>query len=375
MKLLVNFNDYLYNEKRKKNNLFGGVGYYRQIKPSECIKDHEVKVVGKELLHFGNSLEEQWTNIFTEYDAFWTSYFSSPEAGVAVIYHAQKFGKKFILDIDDNYFDIEKTNPTYEKFKPGTKDRAFLSTILSFADAITVSTQPLKEKIAEHIKTVHGIEKDIYVIPNMNDVSDWNYTLPNKDKNKVVIGYTGSSSHLNDLQMVLPYIREVMAKHKHVHFEIMGITGMEEFKKMLRKAKFTEEMAKRIAIVGTAETWNDYTRHLLSQPWDIGIAPLVDNAFNRCKSHIKFMEYSMMKIPVVASRVYPYLMDINGEEVITDGETGFLCTNDWVKVLEKLVLDKELRGKVGLAGYEHVKNNWQYKDSNINEIVNKMLAP
>lgn len=92
-KILMNFADYMHNEDRKRLNTYGGIGYYRIIKPSENIVGHEVRVIGKEILHFGDSLEEQWDNVFKQYDIFWTSYFSNEIAGAAMIYYAQKNGK------------------------------------------------------------------------------------------------------------------------------------------------------------------------------------------------------------------------------------------------------------------------------------------
>ena len=64
MKILMNYSDWGSTPERKKQNTYGGVGYYRIVKVAEQIKDHEVTVVGKEILNFGNSLEEQWDTIF-----------------------------------------------------------------------------------------------------------------------------------------------------------------------------------------------------------------------------------------------------------------------------------------------------------------------
>ena len=89
MKILVNFADYLHTPERKAQNTYGGIGYYRAIKPAEQVRNYEVRVIGKEVVEFGDSLEEQWDNIFKQHDAFWVSYFSNPHAGAAMIYYAQ----------------------------------------------------------------------------------------------------------------------------------------------------------------------------------------------------------------------------------------------------------------------------------------------
>ena len=364
------FADYGHTPERLEQNTYGGIGYYRIIKPSENLSDYDVTVVGKEVEGFGYDPESQFATIFQQYDIFWTNYISDPAVGCAIMYNRDKYKKKVIFDIDDNYLDIPESNMLYDKFKAGKKDRAFLSTILSFADAITCSTIPLKERIQQHIKDVHGIDKPIFVIPNLNDIKDWNYKPVEKSIDKVVIGYTGSNSHHDDLKMIMPAIESVMKRHKNVYWEIIGSLDKATAKKFFRN--WDKEVIERVAMIGATPTFREYPEWLSQRAWDIGLAPLVDTAFTRCKSSIKWLEYSVYKIPTIASRVYPYFMPVGERKTITNGETGILCTNDWEKQIEKLVLDKELRLKLGENAYNHVKNNWQYES--LNGTIKKIIA-
>ena len=373
MKILMNFGDYNHTEDRKKLNTYGGVGYYRIINPAKQIKDHEVKVIGKEILDFGDSLEEQWSNVFKQHDVFWTSYFSDDKAGAAIIYHAQQAGKKFIVDVDDNYLDVPESNLLYDKFKPGKRDRAMLNTILSFADAITVSTEPLKERLYEYFEEVHGIKKKIFVIPNLNQIEDWDFKPVDKYGDRIVIGYSGSNSHQDDLKMVMPAIKHVMEKYPNVWFETIGVVEKGLIKEYF--AGMNDDCLQRCAMLPATSTFKDYPYWLANQKWDIGIAPLVDTPFTRSKSSIKWLEYSMYKIPTIASRVYPYYIDVQGRKTIEDKKTGLLVRNhEWKQGLEKLIEDKVLRETLGQNAYDHVKDKWQYKNSRINETVNEMLS-
>ena len=368
----MNFGDYLATPERKKQNTYGGVGYYRIIKIAEQIKGHEVKVIGKEILNFGENLEEQWDNVFKEYDVYWTNYFADDRAGAAIFYHAQKHGKKVIIDIDDNYLDVPESNLLYDKFKPGKRDRAMLSTILSFADALTVTTEPLKERLYQHIKMTHGIEKPIYVLPNCNDIRDWNHVPVAKHDDRIVIGYTGSNSHQDDLRMVMPAIKAVMEKYPNIWFETIGVVEKKKLKMYFNG--MSDDCLNRCALLPATATFKEYPQWLSEQKWDIGIAPLVDTAFTRSKSHIKWLEYSMYKIPTVASRVYPYFMELCGKQMIDDGETGFLVKpSEWEKTLEKLILDKGLRNRIGQNAYDYVKDNWQYGDTFPTKVLEEML--
>jgi hypothetical protein len=89
--------------------------------------------------------------------------------------------------------------------------------------------------------------------------------------------------------------------------------------------------------------------------WDIGVAPLIDDEFNRGKSHIKYMEYAMKHIPVVASDVYPYTH--NAREAL-------LCKNssEWFRKLNQLIRDKKYRHQVSKKTHDHVTADLQYKD-------------
>lgn len=372
MNILMHLADTEYTPQRKKLNTYGPLGYYRILKPSQQIKGHEVKVVGQELKSYGMDLISQWQNIFFEHDVFWTGYFNDEKVATAVFFFAQQSGKKVVIDVDDNYLDIPEGNNLYEKFKSGKRDRALLGSVLSLADALTVSTYPLKERLQAHIKLIHGIDKPIYVIPNMNDYKDWIAPIAKKEPNKITIGYSASNSHQEDIQMIAPALRNIMKKHKNVHLQFIGT--IEKEKLPLYFKGFDDEMLMRIELGAAESVFKEYPKLLGRTGWDIGIAPLVDTPFTRSKSHIKWLEYSMFEIPTVASRVYPYFMSIKGKKTIEDGVTGLLTrSNEWEKNLERMILDKELRERIGRNAKEFVTREWQYEDSMIGDTINEML--
>ena len=371
-KILFYRNDYTANASRQADDLWGGVGYYRIIQPSKHIKGHKVTVVGTKISQPGETKEQQWHRIFREYDIFWTTYFTDPHLASQIFYHRDKYGKKVIIDVDDNYLDVATTHPLYDRFKETKKDRAFLSTILTFADAITVSTEPLKQRIAEHLKKVYNMEKPIFIIPNMNDIKDWNFKPAKKNKDKIVIGYSGSNSHYDDLQMMFPALAKIMDKYPNVYFETMGALGKENIKLF---SCFSESAKLRCDILPSTWTFKEYPKHLASMKWNIGLCPLVSSKFTECKSHIKFLEYSAYKIPTIASKVYPYYVSSFNREIIDDGETGLLVRpNEWFDALEKLILDKSLREKLGENAYKQIKEEWQYDgNSDFTDATDKVI--
>lgn len=374
LKILAHFGDTTHTTQRRLKDTYGAIGYYRIVTPAKQIKNHKVDIFGAvKLKKFGSTLEEQWDNIFKEYDVFWTNSFSDDIIGAVIFYYAEKHGKKVILDVDDNYLDLPKSNKHYEDFAPTTRRRAMQGTILSFAHAITVSTYPLKERLWEHINFMYKRDKPIYVIPNMNDIKFWKTKVKaKKDKNKIVIGYTGSNSHMDDLAMIMPTMSKLMTKYDNLHFQLLGSVELNKVPELFKG--FSKDALDRIDLGHATPTFDEYPDWLATQPWDIGIAPLVDTSFTRCKSHIKIMEYAMVKIPCVASRVYPYFMPIRGKQVSKDGETVLLARpQEWEAKLTQLIEIPELRKKLGENSYEFYKENWQYKNSDLSSVLEEMF--
>lgn len=99
------------------------------------------------------------------------------------------------------------------------------------------------------------------------------------------------------------------------------------------------------------------------QSLDIGVYPLVDDAWSRGKAGLKIIQYQAAGLPCVASDV-PL-----SRQQLREGETGFLVNNEdqWVDSLERLVRDPALRRRMGVAGrsdavgqYSHEATSGKY---------------
>lgn len=373
MKKVLNiFTDYGHRPERVKKNTFGALGYYRMFKPHQRIEKYQADIRGTDINIYGDTPEKIWEKVFKEYDLVWSMHFLGEATQAMQIYFRNKYKKKLVYDIDDNYLDVPESNPVHEKFKKTKRDRAILSTSFFFADALTVSTEPLRERLLDHFKTIHGVDKEIFIVPNMNDTKDWNFAPAEKHTDRIVIGYSGSNSHQDDLLVVLPAINKLMTKYKTLWFEIIGAIDKSKLDHYF--SGFDKANLDRVAMRPATATFWEYPEYLSQQKWDIGIAPLVDTNFTRCKSHIKWLEYSMYKIPTVASRVYPYFMELEGRQTIIDDVTGLLCRPvDWEMKLERLILNKELRMKIGQNAYQYVKERWQYDSFSVDTVIDKIL--
>jgi hypothetical protein len=88
---------------------------------------------------------------------------------------------------------------------------------------------------------------------------------------------------------------------------------------------------------------------------DIVLAPLADNQFNRMKSNLKQVECWTRKLPIVCSDIPPY--NVHGRHmencVLIPAEKN--AHKYWKKYLKKLILDADLRKRLGEQLYEDFK--------------------
>lgn len=98
---------------------------------------------------------------------------------------------------------------------------------------------------------------------------------------------------------------------------------------------------------------------------DIVLAPLADNDFNRMKSNLKQVECWTRKLPIVCSDIPPY--NVHGKHM----ENCVLIPSVknshkyWKKYLKKLILDADLRKKIGEQLHEDFKT--EYNLENVTE--------
>lgn len=363
-KLLFIYTDWAASEARRKSGGYGGVTYYRIMKPVKELRrlGYDITIVGEDLKKYGETAGELWPTVFSEFDAVIVKQVDNPEAAAPMFFYAERYGKPIIMDLDDDYFSVKPDQPAWEYYKPGSPKRATFGASLSLCKGVIVSTQPLKDSYQKALKDMFNVDMPIFVCPNGNDRADWKSIRRRKPKkNQVTIGYAGSITHNSDIAMVLPALRTILERYPQVKIEVLGALDADSYAKIFYG--WPDELVDRVEAKGGTHSWTGYPKLLCEQKWDIGIAPLVDDAFTRGKSHIKWMEYTMAGIPTVASPTYPYSQPIFGVPTIEDGKTGFLCrsTDEWVMVLSSLIENPDARQEIVENAYNAISRNWQYE--------------
>lgn len=268
----------------------------------------------------------------------------------------KKRGKRVIYDMDDDFWEVAKTNPS-KLVSSALKDQ--YEGMIKAADAVITPSRVLAKKFQKYFK------KKIFICPNGVDLK--RYVERQHKQQPVTVGYMGAASHWKDLHLVGKVIAELSKKHVFEFF-IYGLVGepLEAAIYFYRKNiayNFTPE--KNDELRAAIEFYNQLEgvrlRHMPFMPpelhpsimsnvdFDIGIAPLEDNVFNSGKSCIKFYEYAAVGTPVLASDVLPY-----SDEVSYRAKNTF---DSWYSKLEKLIVDEKFRKELLVKQQAWVKEN------------------
>lgn len=339
-----------------------GIWFHRIRNPQEALerRGHATRVVS-----IGSEFKEEflnWPDVVVFGRTYPTHY--DPKKWMKEF---KKRGKRVVYDMDDDFWEVAKDNPS-KLVSNALKDQ-YEGMILE-ADAVITPSEVLAKKFKKYFK------KKIHICPNGVDVMSIgpdgsslmsSYTERPHANRELVIGYMGAASHWKDLQLIADVLTELSERHEFV-FKLYGLEGtpleaaMYYYNKTLR---FNFQPEKNDYFRSALDFYGKMQKvpamHIPFMPpelhptilsqcdFDIGLAPLEDTVFNRGKSCVKFYEYAAVGTPVLASDVLPY-----------SSEVTYLAKNthkDWVKKLEKLIVDTKFRNDLALSQQEWVKKN------------------
>lgn len=336
-----------------------GVFEVRGTLPIKHLRErgHEIKVVSENNEYTGQQIIEliEWADVISL-----SRHYSSPLDHIDyMMNYCKEKGKKLVYDTDDLLIGLPQEHPSYsdmQQFIPQIR------TLAKKADVITVTGSPLLEAYSK-------FNDSISILPNCVEQSDWK--LRKGGNKKVKVGWCGTISHISDLLLITDVVRDLQ-KERDFEFVIFGLVNkkwddyVEELsegnwaakkeKPWLRDAYWFVQFKKLDAALKEI-SWkhvpfvpiDKYRKKLSSINFDIGLCPLEDNKFNRCKSSIKFYEYAMVGTVTLASNVLPYA-----------GEVNYTAKNrydKWYRKLKALIDSEEMRKDILGRQREWVLNN------------------
>jgi GT2 family glycosyltransferase/glycosyltransferase involved in cell wall biosynthesis len=247
----------------------------------------------------------------------------------ALAARCRETGARLLYDIDDNLLDIPRDHPEAAMLRPRART---VARMLRQADTVWASTTPL----AEALRQTRSVARPaIKVMANALDERLWGRLTapPSSHTQPVRLLFMGSATHGGDWAIVAPAMGRIFATFgARVTFDMIGVVGAVELPHWVNRiSPSSSGMASYPGFV-------NWITQLA--PWDIGIAPLADTAFNRAKSAIKALDYAALGLAVLASDVPAY------RGAFANGACGRLVANTpsaWFRALSDLVLDAPSR--------------------------------
>lgn len=278
-----------------------------------------------------------------ECDAFWIAGCPQP----CFLQQLPKLdNKKVIWLMDDLMTAVEEWNPVSTTI--GYSEKETLKTCLDRANLICATTQPLKDYLGYPDKTI--------VLPNLLDVNK--FPAFKKRTSMDTCCWIGGTTHALDLKL-LEEVCRLRNDKKFIFFGDLPSGLMSFFRTEGSRLFGVKPNLPNVGYIPVA-SYDLYQNYIINIKADIGLAPLVDCPFNRCKSNLKFLEYSLLGMLTVASPVAPYL------DTIQDGVTGlFVRDNDWVEALA--LRCERTRADIAENAYYYVRDHftWQSPARNI----------
>ena len=259
---------------------------------------------------------------------------------------AKKLNKTVLFDIDDLVIDTKYTDlipyldtMNMQERKQYDDNVRAMGKTLKNCDAAITTTSCLQKELLNYVPQV---------FVNRNTASEkMEFLSENALKNKVKrqtidLGYfSGSITHNDDFEMILPVILELLDKYDNLKLHIVGeLCVPKELSPYSDKVK--------------CHPFVEWTKlpELIAQV-DINLAPLINSVFNEAKSENKWIEAALVQVPTVASNLGAF------KECIQNNVTGILCETleEWNEALVTLIEEPDKREKIALQAYEHCKKN------------------
>ena len=374
-----------------------GVGYFRSSKPHIRLQE-----MYPEQFHIDIDYQPNLDNdeFLKQYDIIHYHRTIGPYENVRnLLDRLDKLGVITIMDIDD-YWDPGPHHPSYSLIKSKGIDKLIFDNIKS-ARNITTTTSIFADEIRRH-------NKNVFVLENGIDPREKQFQSNPEPSNRVRIGWLGGSSHFHDLSLLNGLVSKIQGDGliDKVQFVLCGFdtrgsvtmidqrTG-EQTQRPIKPEEsvwcryeeiFTnhyktispkyKEYLLRYTKDEEFDASNEPYRRVWTKPissyasnynlFDISLAPIEDNMFNKVKSQLKVVEAGFHRKAIIAQDFGPYKIDIKSAwergEGIQEGN-GLLIDNnrnhkDWYKYIKKLIDNPDKVKELGNSLYETVSNKY-----------------
>jgi glycosyltransferase involved in cell wall biosynthesis len=241
--------------------------------------------------------------------------------------------RKVIFDFDDAIF-IRSTS-SVNRLIDFAKWSSKIQFITRHSSAVSVCNRFL-------IDWARQFNKNVVLVPTTID-ADYHKPIskPPVTERTPIIGWTGTHSTMGYLDLVRPALAALQEKYD---FEFRVICNVDPGFGNLKNYRFIKwQLATEIDDLGAI---------------DIGLMPVPEGEWEQGKVGFKAIQYSGVEaVPVVSSTG-------SGHEVVLDGKTGLVISNDtdsWIRALSSLLEKPQRIATMGKAAREYIVSRYSVR--------------
>jgi glycosyltransferase involved in cell wall biosynthesis len=303
-------------------NKDSGPGFHRIIMPLLLMPDIDTYIT--------NSITEE------DFEKGCDAVYYNRIIGDDVLKLAIKHKAKIIVDIDD-YWHLDHYHIAFDDYKNGGFANLQIRH-MQVADVITTT----HERLAELIRPYNS---NVIICPNA--IPDHEYFKTEKSESKLPrIFWQGSITHEKDIML----LKNPFKRLNNCATIIAGYTDHPVWKKMVNA--FTNGLSLPGMVLPGKSPFEYYSNYSHA---DICIAPLVASRFNALKSNLKVLEAAHCSLPIICSKVDPYL-----DLPVLYAESQ----KDWFKHINNLIHDEGMRNELGTILNGHCKIEYNFQTIN-----------
>lgn len=229
----------------------------------------------------------------------------------------RRMARKLVYEFDDAVM-VKRSG---DGVVPSRGRRKRFGYIVSHADGVVTTNAYLARMAAEFVE-----ERNIHLVPNGIDAAKWETKGSYDAGSPFVIGWQGTASNLQYLKLIAEPLKQLADEGNNLVLKIVSDGTID---------------IPGVPLVIHPYSARTEVEDILS--FDVGIAPLSDDAWTKGKQSVKILCYFAAGLPVVASAAESHNAYIEHER------NGFLAADgrDWHKMIGDLIRSKSLRESVG----------------------------
>jgi len=375
-----------------------GVSYYRSTNPHLALERNYPDLFHVDIDYQPNLNSDEWLK---QYDIIhYHRTIGAYEQMESLNNKIKSLGIVSIMDLDD-YWSPGSHHPAYLLIKNSGMAKK-VENNLKLAQYITTTTNVFANEISK-------FNKNVFVLPNSIDPTEKQFISNVEKSDRIRIGWLGGSSHLKDLEILKGVVSKLKTANlldkiqfvlcgfdlRGTHTDIDSVTKKEtvrnikphesvwyryekiftddyqsispEYKEHL--LKFSQEEYHDIANEPYRRVW---TKHISTYAsnynlFDVSLAPLEENLFNKVKSQLKVIEAGFHHKAIIAQNFGPYQIDLKNSLVYGGGfdlnaNSILVDTNknhkDWYEAIKKLITNPDMIKTLQDNLYDTVKNTY-----------------